>query len=213
MLKWLTDWGWFCFAGGWRRVASRHRWSETKMIKMVWCVGWGVSFGVCWVWGVVLLFLFLFLLMDLMDVDLWLILADFVSRFHADVFGLRRADCWHGPWYYLKLPMDLTRLNIDCHWLSCFICPYLSIFVPVHPCSSLFQFAIFLVLWRCGWSSLCRLLSASEVDDGQADGVVALWGGRPGRTTGSEADSRRSLGHRKSSREHIENISRNREMR
>ena len=45
----------------------------------------------------VLLFLFLFLLMDLMDVDLWLILADFVSRFHADVFGLRRADCWHGP--------------------------------------------------------------------------------------------------------------------
>jgi hypothetical protein len=29
------------------------------------------------VWGVVLLFLFLFLLMDLMDVDLWLILADF----------------------------------------------------------------------------------------------------------------------------------------
>ena len=152
MLKWLTGWGWFCFAGGWRRVASRHRWSETKMIKMVWCVGWGVSFGVCWVWGVVLLFLFLFLLMDLMDVDLWLILADFVSRFHADVFGLCRADCWHGPWYYLKLPMDLTRLNIGCHWLSLIvidchvsfahICPYLSLFIPVHPCSNL-RFSLF----------------------------------------------------------------------
>ena len=210
MLKWLTDWGWYCFAGGWRRVASRHRWSETKMIRMVWRVACRVRFFP---------FLFLFLLMDLMDVDLWLILADFASRFHADVFGLRRADCWHGPWYYLKLPMDLTRLNIACHCLSLIvidchvsfvhICPYLSLFIPVHPCSNL-RFSLFsegAAGRRCVDFSAGRRSTTSV-----ADGVVALWGGRPGRTTGSEADSRRSLGHRKSSREHIENISRNREI-
>lgn len=145
MLKWLTDWGWYCFAGGWRRVASRHRWSETKMIK-VWRVGWG-AFVTCfccfcscwWTWWMLIFGWF------------WLILADFASRFHAELFGLRRADCWHGPRYDLKLPMDLTRLNISCHWLSLVVidchvsfvhlCPYFYIFVHVHPCSSLFQFA------------------------------------------------------------------------
>ena len=140
MLKWLTDWGWFCFAGGWRRVASRHRWSETKMIKMVWrCLACRVSF---------FSFLFLFLLMDLMDVDLWLILADY-GWFCIQV---PRRCFWTTPswllaWTLILLEIThgfnqikhcLSLLVIDCHVSFVHICPYLPIFVHICPCSSLF---------------------------------------------------------------------------
>ena len=181
MLKWLTDWGWYCFAGGWRRVASRHRWSETKILVD--------GLDGCWF---------------LADFGWFCIQVPRRCFWTTPSWLLAWTSIWleitHG---FNQIKHWLSLVVIDCHVSFVHLCPYFYIFVHVHPCSSLFQFANARVLWRCGWSSLCRLLSGSEVDDGQADGVVvvALWGGRPGRTTGSEADSRRSLGHRKSSRE------------
>ena len=146
MLKWLTDWGWHCFAGGWHRVASRHRWSETQMLKMGWCGVWG-SLGS-------------FLLMDLMNSDSGWFCIQVPRR------GIWTTPSWLLAWTFLVESIH-GFARLACHWFSLIVIYFHVSCVPLYISSYLF---ILILLWgaagqRCvdfsamegprdGWSSL-----------------------------------------------------------